>query len=232
MTYNPKTPRTIRFAALMLSLAPLIMLAGCSQDFASVDDVYVPRTAEARFPIRAVEQPVKMTVSSSTGKLSGDDVSRLRNFANAAQGYGTTPVGISYPAGSRKAAALSKQAVGILKHQGVSPSRIHVVSYKGQSDVVSLSFTRTTASIGKQCGDWSENAAQNANNEVYPDFGCSYQNNMAAMAANPQDFERQRKPTPNYAASRMPGIETYQSGQWTQPPATTEIGSIGGSSGQ
>jgi pilus assembly protein CpaD len=218
MTHIEGSPVTTRIAAVMLLCISFTALSGCSQDFASVDDVYVPRSGQDRFPIQVVDMPVKMSISASSGKLPAEDVNRLSGFANAAREDRTTPVSVSYPSGSKRARDVSQQAVKVLMHQGVPRSMIHTSSYKGKSDVVSLSFTRRVAAT-KPCGDWSKNVAENSANEPYPNFGCTLQNNFAAMAANPEDFERPRTMGPAPAAGRMPGIGAYTSGEWMEPPS-------------
>lgn len=215
MTLNERSSAPARFAAVML-ICLSASLGGCSQDFASVDDLYVPRTGEDRFPIKVVEVPVRMNISASSGHVPPEDVNRLAAFARASKQDRITPVSVTYPSGSTRAREASKQAVKILMNQGVSRSMIHLASYKGKSDVVSLSFTRKTATT-KQCGDWSENLGQNPKNEPYPNFGCSLQNNFAAMAANPQDFEQPRGMGPTPADGQMSAIDRYNSGDWTVP---------------
>jgi pilus assembly protein CpaD len=218
MTHTKRSPVTARIAAVTLLCISITALAGCSQDFASVDDVYVPRSGQDRFPIQVVDMPVKMNISASSGKLPAEDVNRLSGFANAARVDRTTPVSVTYPSGSKRAREVSQQAVKLLMHQGVPRAMIHTSSYKGKSDVVSLSFTRRVAAT-KPCGDWSKNMGESSANEPYPNFGCTLQNNFAAMAANPEDFERPRTMGPSYAAGRMPGIDNYNSGEWKEPPS-------------
>ena len=218
MNNRNHTAPGLRFRKALLVCMPMIFLAGCSQDFASVDDVYVPNVAEERFPIQVLEMPVKMTVQAGTKNLPPDDVNRLVNFARAARDGTSSPVAVSYPAGSTKAKGASHQAVNVLLGQGVPRSSIQVSSYSGKSDVISLSFTKKVAAT-KQCGDWSENVAMKNGNEPFPNWGCTQQNNIAAMVANPEDFERPRAAGPAYAAGRMPGMNNYNSGAWTTPPS-------------
>jgi pilus assembly protein CpaD len=203
--------------SLLLLLAPVPLLAGCSQDFASVDDVYVPAMVEDRFPINVVERPVKLNVAAGSGALSAEDTRHLVSFARVAGQAGSSPVRVGYPASSAKARGVSQQAVRVLMAQGVPRSMIHVASYQGKSDLVSLSFTSKVAAM-KPCGDWSKNIAANPENESPPDFGCSYQNNFAAMVANPDDFERPRTMGPATAASQMSAMDSYNSGRWSRPP--------------
>jgi pilus biogenesis lipoprotein CpaD len=66
----------------------------------------------------------------------------------------------------------------------------------------------------------------NTQNEPYPDYGCSYQTNFAAMVKNPDDFERPRTMRPTYAAGKMSTVGAYQSGAWTNPNGVTNIGDV------
>ena len=213
--------------SLLLLLAPMPILAGCSQDFASVDDVYVPAMVEDRFPIEVAERPVKLNVSAGSGALTAQDAQHLVSFAQVAGQAGSSPVRVAYPAGSAKARGVSQQAVRVLMAQGVPRAMIHVSSYQGKSDLVSLSLTRKVAAT-RPCGDWSKNIGINPENESAPDFGCSYQNNMAAMVANPDDFNRPRTMGPAAAASQMSAMDRYNAGVWSRPPIDpTNISTIG-----
>jgi pilus assembly protein CpaD len=168
--------------------------------------------------------PVKLSVSAESGKLRPQDVNRLSAFAKASRADRTSPVSVTYPAGSARARGVSQQAIGVLMQQGVPRSRIHTVSYKGKSDIVSLSFSRRVAAT-KECGDWSKNLGVNNDNEPEPNFGCALQNNFAAMAANPEDFERPRTIGPAQAVGQLPAMESYNSGEWTvpvEPPDTSD----------
>ena len=216
MRSNEKSPAARRVATLMLLCLSAVSLSGCSQDFASVDDVYVPRTGQERYPIEVVDMPVKLTVSARSGKIPAEDVRRVGGFAAAARQHPSVPVYVTFPAGSSKARDVSQQVVKTLAAQGVPRSMIHTASYTGKSDVVSLAFTRRVAAT-KECGDWSKNLGESAMNEPYPNFGCTLQNNFAAMAANPEDFERPRSAGSADAAGQMPVMERYQSGAWSAP---------------
>jgi hypothetical protein len=63
--------------------------------------------------------------------------------------------------------------------------------------------------VTKECGDWSENLAYSPANRPYPNHGCALQNNIAAMVANPSDFQRPRAMTPSRAANRATAMTIY-----------------------
>ncbi len=47
---------------------------------------------------------------------------------------------------------------------------------------------------------------------MHPNYGCAYQNNMAAMVANPVDLLRQRSEEPSDANRRSAVLERYRAG--------------------
>lgn len=219
MTAHRKMPNTFRLAATLVLCGSATLLAGCSQEFASVDDNYVAAFSEERYPISVVDKPFKLTIPARTGKVANDDMKRLVSFARAAQGKGASPVIVSYPSGSRKAAAASREAVIILRNQGVQPDMIRRATYNGKSDIVALSFTQRVAET-KPCGNWPQNLGNVAKNEPWHDFTCSSQNNLAAMVTNPNNFIEPARTVRRDAAAQMPAVETYQSGAWTTPGNT------------
>ena len=59
---------------------------------------------------------------------------------------------------------------------------------------------------------------ETSENKHYANFGCSYQNNVAAQIANPADLLGPRKQTPIDAANRSAVIDDYQ-GIKQKPPS-------------
>ena len=71
-----------------------------------------------------------------------------------------------------------------------------------------------------KCGRWPEDILQNsAENKHYANFGCSYQNNLAAQIANPADLLGPRKQSPIDAERRSNVIDEYRrrSGRFPSP---------------
>lgn len=65
------------------------------------------------------------------------------------------------------------------------------------------------------CGSWPEDLSRTAQNEPYENFGCSQQNNIAAMVANPQDLRRPRTQTASDAMRRSKVFDQYRQGDAT-----------------
>jgi pilus assembly protein CpaD len=230
MTNNPMFSSTARRASTVLALMTAVLLAGCSQDYGTFDDEYVATSVEERYPIRVVDAPVKINVSAKAGSLRPEQLNSVINFAQDARGNATSIVTVSYASGSRSARNVAEQTVGVLVEQGVPRSMIRTSSYKGTAPSVTLAFHRKVA-VTKECGDWSENLKGNQYNEPYPNQGCALQNNMAAMVANPEDFETPRGMSPAYGAARSSVIKKYNAGAWTAPntdPGFSEPATAGG----
>ena len=103
--------------------------------------------------------------------------------------------------------------------------REHVENYKtgirnvqvnhysvGSGDVsapIRVSYFAVRASTDK-CGRWPEDLMQNSENKHYANFGCSYQNNLAAQVANPNDLVGPRRPGEIDAEKRGNAIGDYQ----------------------
>lgn len=223
-----------RSAALALLVLAAGGLAGCSQDFETSSDVYVPRVAEERYPIRVIEKPVKLTLQGRAGSLKPDQVNSVSAFARDARSNATSAISIAYPKGSRQARNTAHEALRVLTSHGVPRSMVHVSARAGASSSVTLSFTRKVA-VTQECGDWSSNVMGNQYNETYSNYGCALQHNTAAMVANPEDFERPRGMPPALAGARGTAMETYVTGKWTVPNSdpgfSEESGSDSGSSG-
>ena len=86
-------------------------------------------------------------------------------------------------------------------YQSVSPEasapvRVAYVSIKAQTD---------------KCGRWPDDLLQTSENKHYADYGCSYQNNLAAQMANPADLLGPRKQSDIDAENRSKVIDIYRS---------------------
>ena len=88
-----------------------------------------------------------------------------------------------------------------------------MASYQAPSDEVSapvrVAFTAMRAQTDK-CGRWPKDILDNAENKHYANFGCSYQNNLAAQIANPADLLGPRKLSPIDAEKRGVVIDEYR----------------------
>lgn len=125
-----------------------------------------------------------------------------------------SPVTILAPVGSANAAAASNVASDIgkfLHHSGVGHVEIahYQVDAPDASAPIRVSYNSVRATTGK-CGRWPADLLENSENKHYANFGCSYQNNLAAQVANPNDLVGPRRPTEIDAENRGVAIDEYQ----------------------
>ena len=211
----------LRTAGVAFSTAAATaMLAGCSSELASFDDTYVPQSIDENFPITVVEQPLKLTLDASAGRLQPADVSEVTQFARSAALRATTPVTVGYSRGSKRAREAANQSAAILIREGIPRQSVLVTPYEGSEARVVLAFG-TKMALTKPCGDWSQNLRGNQFNESGPNFGCAFQQNMAAMVADPNDFVRPKPMTPAQSASQSAAMQEYGNGTWTTPIVTS-----------
>ncbi|TIS01727.1 MAG: pilus assembly protein CpaD, partial [Mesorhizobium sp.] len=94
------------------------------------------------------------------------------------------------------AQAASRDFARLAMAAGVKRNNIIMTSYQSAvpeaSAPVRVAFVAVRAQTDK-CGRWPEDLTQTSENKHYADFGCSYQNNLAAQMANPNDLLGPRK---------------------------------------
>lgn len=214
--------------AALLTLGTGLLLSACSTYEDVVMDSYKPTSVAERYPIKVEKAPVRMGVVSASGSLKADQVNSVIAFANEAKTAGLSGITVRYPSGSSKGRSAAQEIVQVIQSQGISSGMIRTSSYSaGATAPVQLSFQRKVA-VTKECGDWSRNANNDWANEPMPNFGCTQQHNIAAMVANPEDFENPRGSSPVLAANRMEVMSIYYANQTAGDFFTLEGGQSGG----
>ena len=86
---------------------------------------------------------------------------------------------------------------------------------------------RRQFAVTKKCGDWSKSMAVTYENKPYPNFGCSQQHNIAAMAVNPRDLKTPRGSS-SIDAGRIDTVyEKYRKGEsTTSQRGNSETGTV------
>lgn len=198
-----------------LSLVLLLSACGSTRDgmtTGSVDDY------RERHPIIITEAEHTMDVPVASGDraltMSAREV--VRGFARARSEYSKGTVQVLYPQGAPNSAAarsMREQIFADLKRGGVDPRSVVEGSYPasgGEAAPIRLSYVATTAMVASQCGEWPKNIAPDMANRQYHNFGCAYQNNLAAQIANPSDLLGPRAMTPVDAESRANALNRYR----------------------
>lgn len=124
------------------------------------------------------------------------------------------PVLVMAPSGSANEAAATNVASDISRHLRENGFRnVDVVHYAANAPDVSapirVAYNVVKATTG-QCGRWPDDLLATSENKHWANFGCSYQNNLAAQVANPNDLVGPRRPSEIDAENRSVAIDEYQ----------------------
>ena len=194
-----------------------LLAAGCAgRDSITVGSV--PDDYRTNHPIVISEK--EKTIDIPVG-VADRGVSRMQKVATDGfiAGYDRSAapvVSVMVPHGSGNAIAASHVAAGLVKRlraAGVPEGRIlhqpYEASQYGDSAPLRLAFAEMRASTGP-CGRWPADMMDNAQNRHWANFGCSYQNNLAAQIANPADLLGPRQPGDIDAENRSNAIDDYR----------------------
>lgn len=208
---------------IVLAVATVSLLTGCAafQHRDSITVGAVPDDYRTNHPIVIAEKEETIDLPVGVGDR-GATATQRQSLEGLLANYDKTAaptLNIVTPSGSANAAAAAETARDfalIAKENGVPASRIMIASYQASpqeaSAPVRVSFAAMRAQTDK-CGRWPEDLLQTSENKHYANFGCSYQNNIAAQIANPSDLLGPRKQSPIDAANREKVINDYQTGK-------------------
>lgn len=170
-----------------------------------------------RHPISVEQDQASMTltVNNRTSKLSHADRGALRGFFSDYQRRGHGPIFIEASTASPTQRVVH-EIVDFADNAGISNGQIvqRALGASDNYDTIVLSFKKYTASVQK-CGDWSRDLAKSWKNERSPNFGCAYQNNLAAMLVDPHDLIAPRGMDPADPMRRSTVLESYRAGDVT-----------------
>ena len=213
----PNPSRAGRAATAFLAALAIGLLAGCAKRD-SVTVGAIPDDYRTNHPIVIAEklQVLDLPVASGSRGMTRKHRVALDGFLDTYDRSASPVVTITVPVGSGNELAAGDTASDIrhfIRSRGISESRIAMVSYQAPSVDVSapvrVSYTAMRAQTNK-CGRWPNDLLDNVENKHYADFGCSYQNNLAAQIDNPADLLGPRKQTPIDAENRINAIDVYQ----------------------
>ena len=205
--------------------AVTLTLVGCRtlEDPGQVQSWTLVDSAQ-RHPIIVKKSPSRIKVGVRQGEngLSAHQRARISNFLGRfrASGTGDSKLVISAPSGSPNEVAAMHAVADIrdlVSDYGIADDIVRVEAFHDEDNPqppIRLSYTRFVAK-GPECGDWSTNLADNPRNLDYPNFGCAYQRNIAAMVANPADLLEPRSTTGRDATRRDVVYGKYYKGSST-----------------
>ncbi|UVK38951.1 CpaD family pilus assembly protein [Mesorhizobium sp. AR10] len=224
--------RIYRSAIPILAIAVAASLAGCANlKRDSVTVGAIPDDYRTTHPIVIAEKNEKIDLPVGAGDRGMTRFQRdtLSGFLDGYDKSAAPALTIAIPVGSANeiaAAAAGRDFARLAVASGIQRNRILMTSYQSVSAEASAPIRVAYISLKAQtdkCGRWPEDLLQTSENKHYADFGCSYQNNLAAQMANPADLLGPRKPTPIDAARRGLVIDGYRDAPIYKPVPQTEV---------
>ncbi|MDH4986379.1 CpaD family pilus assembly protein [Aminobacter anthyllidis] len=205
----------------LLAVAAVALLAGCAnRDSVTVGSI--PDDYRTNHPIVIAEknQTIDIPVGASDRGITKGQKVTFEGFLQNYDRQAAPALTIMAPSGGANDVAATHAARGLMNiamKAGVPKNRIAITSYQAEypeaSSPIRATYSAMRAQTGR-CGSWPEDIANTTDNKHYANFGCSYQNNLAAQIANPADLLGPRKQTEIDAENRNVVIDQYR-----KPPA-------------
>jgi pilus assembly protein CpaD len=161
-------------------------------------------------------QKIDLPVGAGDRGMTGSQRATLLGFLDGYDKSAAPALTISIPSGSANeiaATAAGRDFARLAIASGISRNRIVVTTYQSVSAEASAPIRVAYVSVKAQtdrCGRWPEDLLETSENKHYADFGCSYQNNLAAQMANPADLIGPRKQSDIDAENRGEVIDVYR----------------------
>lgn len=215
MTISAKTRAC---AGPVLAIVAAALLSGCANRD-SIEVGSIPDDYRTNHPIIISEKDktLDLPIGVSASHMTEFHRTALKGFMADYDHDAAPYVAVLVPVGSANEAAAYRASgdfVAFMRRLGIPPERILVQSYFAPSPQVSapvrVSYAVLKASAGP-CGRWPEDITDTADNKHYANFGCSYQNNLAAQIANPADLLGPRKMSEIDSENRDNAIGDYKS---------------------
>ncbi|RWM18738.1 MAG: pilus assembly protein CpaD [Mesorhizobium sp.] len=209
--------RICRPAIPVLAVAIAALLAGCAKRD-SITVGAVPDDYRTNHPIVIAEKNEKIDLPVGAGDRGMTDAQRdtLLGFLDGYDKSAAPTLTISIPSGSANeiaATAAGRDFARLAIASGISRNRIVITTYQSVSAEASAPIRVAYVTVKAQtdrCGRWPEDLLQTSENKHHADFGCSYQNNLAAQMANPADLIGPRKQSDIDAENRGAVIDVYR----------------------
>lgn len=199
------------------------MLTACAQ----TDSIHVgaiPDDYRTNHPIviQEKQEVIDVPVGVNDYRATGVQRAALTGFMARYDTDAAPMVQILVPYGSANSAAAARIAAQFaeqMRKNGVPQNRVVQQHYQAPADAaapIRLSYANMRAQVASNCGRWPEDMLARVDNKNWANFGCSYQNNLAAQIANPADLITPRARTPIDAENRSNAIDQYRGREVSQ----------------
>jgi pilus assembly protein CpaD len=213
---------------LAAALVAASALTGCAA-FGGRDHIEVgsiPDDYRTRHPITIAEKQSQLMVpvGNAPREMSYAEQQVVAGFLDRYKDTGSGAIQIMVPGNSQNAGAAGVVANQIAQQASTMGygGRVIMNHYQaphGQATPpIIIGYTSIKASAGP-CGKWPSDMGVDAENKQYHNFGCAYQNNLAAQVANPMDLLGPRLPGMIDASDRGQVITDYRETQGTWQPS-------------
>ena len=202
----------------LLRAAALVSILAAGSCSVTNDGSSISEDGVANHPI-AVEpsyRELKVYFAGGADGVSADDAVKFDEFLADYRAHGNGSLGISVPNGAPSRAAITyfgeRAAASGISRDKILVSTHDVANNDFRVDVSYIAYSAHT----QACGDWSENEAFTLDNVTPKNFGCSVQQNIAAMVADPRDLLGPGAMGPADTARRAAIMDHYEKGEITQ----------------
>ena len=188
-----------------------VFIGACETDITEHDPAYSHPTTVQRKTARLDVGPMY------AGKPAPNDSERIDEFLSAYQTQGERPLEVTVPGKSTDDPAAREHALQLanaLMQRGVPAEDINLYVAETQTTgTASVSFP-IYITEPEECGYTTDYWDFGHDNSIDPNYGCSIQHNIDAIAANPRDLVHPREATPGRSGARaFYVIDHYQRGE-------------------
>ena len=203
--------------AAVLVILSASLLAGCAKRH-HITVGSVPDDYRTNHPIVVAErdQVLDVPVGASMHRLNYAQRQVVEGHLAEYEIDAGAPLRILVPSGSRNAGAASYVAgeiAELARERGIHSGLILIHSYAVNnietSAPVRVVYAAVSAGTGP-CGRWPKDILETGENKHYANFGCAYQQNLAAQLANPMDILGPRKRSEIDPENRANAIDRYK----------------------
>jgi pilus assembly protein CpaD len=227
-----------RLSLLRVAAAAAIglSLGACARQDRMVTGSIIPTDVRARHPIVLANAP--QTLDLFVSGEAALDVRQKQDVVDFAKSYvasGSGPIQILVPRGTGQEARAQNMAGAVRATLVAGGVRGHIdVSSYAVADPrlaapVRVTFAALEARADRRCGEWPDDLGASGSsggwdNRPYYNFGCAYQQNMAAQIADPRDLVRPRHLEPADSPMRIRAITGVRDGvdpgtKWSSSPS-------------
>ena len=197
------TGRSSQVRPLFAGIALSALLSACGADRVVTNAGRDPSDYRDRHPIVITDKnrTLDIFVGANSGPLDPRQRQDLRAFVQDFQRHGKgimtayVPVGSTDPIGDARGIEAVRAALGGKSGHIPLSIQTYMVEDPLLAAPIRLSFAELGAAVPHTCGRWPRDLSgsgtrEGIENEQYWNFGCAYQQNIAAQAADPIDLVR------------------------------------------